>query len=73
MTNPVAARRLTPYRDTTTPEIQHGRYVFKRSVEPLDTRTLRNGVYDRVVTVSDIAGHRAVARIRFTVDNGPDV
>ena len=50
--------------------LQHGRYVFRLTPRPFDTRTLRDGVYDLVVTATDIAGHRDSARIRFTVQNG---
>jgi hypothetical protein len=50
--------------------LQHGRYLFKLGARPFDTRTLRDGVYDLVVTVSDIAGHHTSTRTRFTVDNG---
>lgn len=49
--------------------LQHGRYLFKLTPRPFDTGTLRDGVYDLVVTASDIAGHRAVSRVRFTVNN----
>ena len=52
--------------------LQHGRYLFKLTPRPFDTHILRDGVYDLVVTASDIAGHRAVTRVRFTVDNGQD-
>ncbi len=52
--------------------LQHGRFLFKLTPRPFDTHTLRDGVYDLVVTASDIAGHRAVTRVRFTVDNGQD-
>ncbi len=49
--------------------LQHGRYVFKLTPRPFDTRTLRDGVYDLVVTAVDIAGHHDSARLRFTVAN----
>jgi len=52
--------------------LQHGRFLFELTPRPFGTRTLRDGVYDLVVTASDIAGHRAVTRVRFTVDNGQD-
>lgn len=52
--------------------LQHGRFLFKLTSRPFDTQTLRDGVYDLVVTASDIAGHRAVTRVRFTVRNGQD-
>ena len=49
--------------------LQHGRFVFKLTQEPFDTRTLRDGVYDLVVTATDIAGHRDQQRLRFSVEN----
>ena len=52
--------------------LQHGRYVFKLTPRPFDTRTLRNGVYDLVGTATDIAG-RDSARLRFAVGNGSGV
>ena len=53
--------------------LQHGRYLFKLTSRPFDTRTLRDGVYDLVVTATDIAGHRDSARLRFTIGNGSGV
>jgi len=52
--------------------LQHGRFVFKLTPRPFDTRTLRDGVYDLVVTATDIAGHTNTARFRFTVQNHSD-
>lgn len=49
--------------------LQPGRFVFKLTSRPFDTSTLRNGIYDLVVAAVDIAGHRDVSRLRFTVDN----
>ena len=51
--------------------LQAGRYLFKLSVQSFDTRTLHDGVYELVVTAEDIAGNRAVRRLRFTVHNEP--
>jgi hypothetical protein len=48
---------------------QHGRYIFRLTPRPSDTRTPRDGVYDLVVTAVDIAGHRDSSRLRFTVLN----
>lgn len=50
--------------------LQHGRYVFRLTRGTFDTRSLRDGVYDLVVTATDIAGHRDSARLRFTIANG---
>ena len=50
---------------------EEGRQLFKLSPRPFDTRTLRDGVYDLVVTAEDVAGHRDVERLRFTVHNAP--
>jgi murein DD-endopeptidase MepM/ murein hydrolase activator NlpD len=53
--------------------LQPGRYLFRLTPRPFDTRTLRDGVYDLVVTAVDIAGHRDSARLRFTVSNDSGV
>ena len=44
-----------------------GRYLFKLSVRPFDTRTLRDGHYVVVVTVQDTVGNRDVRRGAFAV------
>jgi hypothetical protein len=49
--------------------LQSGRYVFKLTAQPFDTRELPDGVYNLVVTAEDIAGHRDVGRLRFTLHN----
>jgi Peptidase family M23 len=49
--------------------LQNGRYLFKLSATPFDTRTLRDGVYTLVVQAEDTAGNRDVQRLRFTVHN----
>jgi murein DD-endopeptidase MepM/ murein hydrolase activator NlpD len=51
--------------------LQPGRYVFNLAGGRVDTRTLDDGVYDLVVTAEDIAGHRDVQSLRFTVHNAP--
>ena len=48
---------------------QPGRFLFKLTKAPFDTHRLRNGVYDLVVIVSDIAGNKSSTKLRFTVDN----
>ena len=50
--------------------LQPGRYLFKLSPEPFDTRALRDGVYELVVTAEDVAGNHDVQRLRITVHNG---
>jgi murein DD-endopeptidase MepM/ murein hydrolase activator NlpD len=49
--------------------LQPGHYVFKLTPRPFDTRTLRDGVYDLVVTAEDVVGHRDTQTLRFTVHN----
>jgi len=49
-----------------------GRYPYKLMPKPLDTRRLRNGAYELVVTASDASGNSDVLSLRFTVDNGSD-
>ena len=51
---------------------ERGRYLFKLSVRPFDTRSLHDGDYELVVTAADTAGHRGQSRLRFTVDNDQD-
>jgi hypothetical protein len=53
--------------------LQHGRFVFKLTPRPFDTQALSDGVYDLVVTATDIVGHRDSARLRFTIRNGSGV
>ena len=49
---------------------QPGRFLFKLTKSEFDTRSLRDGVYDLVVTVSDIAGNSSSSSLRFTIRNG---
>ena len=51
--------------------LQPGHYVFNLAGGRFDTRKLRDGVYDVVVTAQDIAGHSDVESLRFTVHNAP--
>jgi murein DD-endopeptidase MepM/ murein hydrolase activator NlpD len=46
-----------------------GRYVFRLSTTPLDTRKLADGDYELIVSVEDTAGNRADRAQSFTVDN----
>jgi hypothetical protein len=50
---------------------QGGTYLFKLTREPFDTECLRDGVYDLVVTASDIRGNSATQSLRLTVHNRP--
>jgi hypothetical protein len=49
--------------------LQGGRYLFRLTRGSFDTRDLRDGVYDLVVTAEDVAGNKDVQRLRFTVHN----
>jgi hypothetical protein len=49
--------------------LQRGCFLFKLTPKPFDTRTLHDGVYDLVVTASDIRGNSRSATLRFTVHN----
>jgi hypothetical protein len=49
--------------------LQPGNYVFKLTPRPFDTRALRDGVYDVVVTAQDVAGHTDTQTLRFTIHN----
>ncbi len=48
-----------------------GTYVFKLAPEPFDTRQLRDGVYDLVVTAVDTRGNHSSFSQRFLVHNRP--
>jgi hypothetical protein len=49
--------------------LQRGCFLFKLTPEPFDTRRLHDGVYDLVVTATDIAGNSSSLSRRFTVHN----
>jgi hypothetical protein len=49
--------------------LQRGCYLFKLTPQPFDTRKLHDGVYDLVVTASDIRGNSDSLSLRFTVHN----
>jgi hypothetical protein len=49
--------------------LQRGCFLFKLTPRPFDTHRLRDGVYDLVVTASDIRGNSRSATLRFTVHN----
>ena len=49
---------------------QPGCFLFKLTKSSFDTTSLRDGVYDLVVTVTDIAGNSSKSALRFTIRNG---
>ena len=50
--------------------MQPGRYLYRLAPRGFDTRQLKDGVYDLVVTAMDIRGNSARETLRFTVHNG---
>jgi murein DD-endopeptidase MepM/ murein hydrolase activator NlpD len=48
---------------------QPGRFLFKLTRSPFDTESVRDGVYDLVVTVSDIRGNTSSKSLRLTIHN----
>jgi murein DD-endopeptidase MepM/ murein hydrolase activator NlpD len=50
---------------------QPGRFLFKLTRKPFDTKAVPDGVYDLVVTATDIRGNRGSRSRRFTVHNRP--
>jgi hypothetical protein len=48
---------------------QPGCFLFELTHSAFDTRTIRDGVYDLVVTVRDIRGNTSSASKRFTIHN----
>jgi Peptidase family M23 len=53
--------------------MQPGQYLFRLAPGGLDTRKLRDGVYDLVVTAIDIRGNSSSLVTRFSVHNKPGV
>jgi hypothetical protein len=51
---------------------QPGRYLYRLTPRAFDTTRLRDGVYDLVVTATDIGGNSTTVSLRFTVHNGAD-
>jgi hypothetical protein len=51
--------------------LQQGCYLFKLASTAFDTRELRDGVYDLVVTATDIQGNSSSLTRRFTIHNRP--
>lgn len=53
--------------------MQPGRYLFRLAPGGFDTRTLRDSVYELVVTATDIRGNSSSLATRFSVHNKPGV
>ncbi len=53
--------------------LQPGCYIFRLTPAAFDTRRLKDGVYQLVVTVTDVAGNHSSSSIRFAVHNAPGV
>jgi hypothetical protein len=49
--------------------LEHGSYLFKLTPGLFDMRQLRDGVYELVVTATDIRGNHSSLRERFLVHN----
>jgi len=49
--------------------LQRGSYLFRLTPRPFDTSRLEDGVYDLVVTATDIRGNTSSRSLRFTVHN----
>jgi hypothetical protein len=50
---------------------QPGCYLFKLTPKPFNTKSIPDGVYDLVVTATDIRGNQGSRSRRFTVHNRP--
>ena len=53
--------------------LQPGCYVFRLTPQPFDTRVLKDGVYQLVVTATDIARKPLEPSLRFAIHNAPGV
>ncbi len=51
--------------------MENGQYLFKLTPEPFDTHAIPDGVYDLVVTATDMRGNRGTLAERITVHNRP--
>jgi hypothetical protein len=51
--------------------LQPGCYLFRLTPQPFDTHRLKDGVYQLVVTVADVAGNHSSLSQRFAVHNAP--
>ena len=50
---------------------QPGCFLFKLTRTPFDTKTVKDGVYDLVVTATDIRGNHSSSSRRITIHNRP--
>jgi len=53
--------------------MQPGEYLFRLTPGGFDTKTLQDGVYELVVTATDIRGNSSSVAVRFSVHNKPGV
>jgi hypothetical protein len=51
--------------------LQPGCFLFRLTRTPFDTTRLRDGVYDIIVTATDISGNSSSLSRRFTIHNRP--
>jgi murein DD-endopeptidase MepM/ murein hydrolase activator NlpD len=51
--------------------MQPGRYLYRLTPAAFDTETLKDGVYDLVVSASDIRGNTSTESLRITIHNRP--
>jgi murein DD-endopeptidase MepM/ murein hydrolase activator NlpD len=51
--------------------MQPGRYLYRLTPAAFDTGTLKDGVYDLVVSASDIRGNTSTESLRITIHNRP--
>ena len=58
-------KRIRPWSDSSISSLRRA----KLTRAPFDTRRLKDGVYDLVVTVKDIRGNQSSQSRRFTVHN----
>ena len=59
-----------PVFDSRHFRFERGKYLFKLTVQPFDTRRLADGVHQIVVIAEDTAGNRDIRTLRFVVQNG---
>ena len=53
--------------------LQPGCYLFRLTPRPFDTTKLKDGVYQLIVTVADVAGNRSSMTQRLAIHNAPGV
>jgi hypothetical protein len=52
---------------------QPGCYLFRLTPQPFDTRKLKDGAYQLIVTVADVDGNHSSMALRFSTHNAPGV